>query len=244
MNNSKSKNESDIELISGLTARRYLKCTKAEFESLVERGVIKAHRDELYRWRVSKESVFSYIQHSQSSHETQLIVNESHYDNVIQLICSAESSIRIMTANFKRFRLKPTDIQGKNYNDGTPFIKYLIDKAVDGVSVQIICSTPSESFSEEWEEYYHQMNEPELFEYWCCIRNHAKVVIIDNKYAYVGSANVTQAGLGQGLFSPGNFEAGILTENKEMVSEINDFFSTVWDENKCADCHRASKCKG
>ena len=70
-----------------------------------------------------------------------------------------------MTANFKRFRLKPTEGQGKNYNDGTPFIKYLMEKAVKGVSVQIICSNPSTSFMEEWQEYYKQMGKPDLFKY-------------------------------------------------------------------------------
>ena len=240
MSSMECMNNSD--LISGVTARKYLKCGKAEFESLVEQGIIEAYRDEDRRWRVSKQSILNYVQRSQSSHVTRLIVNENHYEEVIQRVCSAESSIRIMTANFKRFRLKPTTKQGRNYNDGTPFIEYLIQKAVQGVSVQILCSMPSQSFTEEWEEYYHKMDDPELFEYMFCIRNHAKVVIIDDKLAYVGSANVTSAGLGQGLISPGNFEAGILTENIELVSTVNNFFSIVWDENRCCNCHRASQC--
>lgn len=237
-----SQRGSEIELISGVTARKYLKCSKAEFESLVDQGIIEAYRDEYRRWRVSKQSILYYVQRSQSSQITRLIVNEEHYEEVIQRICSAESSIRIMTANFKRFRLKPTANQDKNYNDGTPFIEFLMQKAVQGVSVQILCSMPSQSFTEEWEECYHQMDDPELFEYMFCIRNHAKVIIIDDKLAYVGSANVTSAGLGQGHISPGNFEAGILTENIELVSAINDFFSMVWDENRCGNCHRASQC--
>ena len=118
-----------------------------------------------------------------------------------------------------------------------------MEKAVHGVSVQIICSRPSLSFTEEWEEYYQQMN-PELFEYMFCERNHAKIIIIDERLAYVGSANVTPAGLGQGIFTPGNFEAGILTENQEVISSANTFFSMIWDEDCCANCHRADKCNG
>ena len=147
-----------------------------------------------------------------------------------------------MTANFKRFRLKPTKEQGQDYNDGTPFIKCLIEKAVQGVSVQIICSNPSPSFTEEWQEYYRQMGEPELFEYMFCDRNHAKLAIIDDKLAYVGSANVTPAGLGQGVFTPGNFEAGIITENQEVISSTKDFFTMIWDEKYCINCHRTEKC--
>ena len=228
--------------ISGLTARKYLKCTKAEFESLVEQGIIQAHRDEEMRWRVSKDSVLRYIRQRQVSNVTRFITNKSHYEEVIERICSAKSSIRIMTANFKRFRLKPIENQGKDYNDGTPFIERLMEKAVQGVSVQNVCSNPSESFTEEWQDYYRQMGEPELFEYMFCDRNHAKLAIIDDKLAYVGSANVTPAGLGQGVFTPGNFEAGIITENQEVISSIKDFFTMIWDEKYCINCHRAEKC--
>ena len=147
-----------------------------------------------------------------------------------------------MTANFKRFKLKPTDNQGDKYNDGTPFIKYLMAKAVQGVSVQIICSKPSSSFMDEWKEYYRQMGNPELFEYKFCERNHAKIFIIDDTFAYVGSANVTPAGLGQCDFKIPNIEAGILAEIPELVSSIKALFSMIWDEKVCTKCQRADIC--
>lgn len=250
--------------ISRLTATKYLKCSNAKFESLVKEGVIQAHRDEKMRWRVSKESVLKLIDQpsisnslthksKKSAHrlvkrplsttETLLIINENHYQEVLQRICTAKSSIKIMTASFKRFNLKPTDNQGDTYFSGTPFIKYLMAKAVQGVSVQIICSMPSSSFSDEWKEYYRQMMKPGLFDYMHCERNHAKIFIIDDKFAYVGSANVTPAGLGQGIFTPGNIEAGILTENPEIVSSVKDLFSMIWERKFCNNCHRTKECK-
>ena len=78
----------------------------------------------------SKESVIDYSKSSLPSNDTLLIINENHYQEVIERICAAKSSVKIMTANFKRFRLKPTGSQGENYNDGTPFIKYLMAKAI------------------------------------------------------------------------------------------------------------------
>lgn len=198
---SKDTNQESVgKFICGHTARKYLNCNKAEFKVLVDQGIIQAYRDENNRWKVSKESVLSYAKQSLHINETRFIINENHYQEVIQRICSAKSSIRLMTANFKRFNLKPTDNQGDHYKDGTPFIKYLMAKAVQGVSVQIICSKPSLTFSEEWKEYYQQMMNPNLFEYKYCDRNHAKVVIIDDMLAYIGSANVTpvQEGVAQG----------------------------------------------
>ena len=235
-----TNNNSD-KLISGLTARKYLKCTKTGVESLVEQGIIQAHCDKEMRRRVSKDSVMGYLRQRHRAGETRLVL-EDHYQEVVMRICAAKKCIRIMTGDFKRFRLKPTENQGRVYNDGTPFIERLMEKAVLGVSVQIVCSSPSDSFTEEWQDYYRQMGEPELFEYIFCDRNHAKLAIIDDKLAYVGSANVAPAGLGQGVFTPGNFEVGIITESQEIISSIKDFFTMIWDEKYCKNCHRAEKC--
>lgn len=43
-------NKDDDKKICGHTARKYLNCSKAEFESLVEQGLIQAYRDEYRRW--------------------------------------------------------------------------------------------------------------------------------------------------------------------------------------------------
>lgn len=228
-------------LICGRTARKYLDCSKAEFENLVNQGLIQAYRDEYNRWKVSKESVLSYAQKKfRPSSDTRLII-ENHYEEVIDRICSAKSSVKIMTGDFKRFNLKPTAKQGTNYNDGTPFIKYLMEIAKKGISVQIICSQPSRTFVEEYKELYVQMKPKQLQMYYC-LRNHAKVVIIDDKLAYVGSANVTPAGLRQGIKNPGNFEAGFITDDPEIVSSLNDQFSKIMKEDCCSKCHLATKC--
>ena len=240
--NAEVVNQKD-KIICGFTARKYLKCSKAEFEKLVKQGAIQAFRDEANRWRVVKESVLNYMKKSLSSTGTNLVLNEDHYQKVIQRVCDASSSIKIMTGDFKRFNLNPTAKHGKNYKDGTPFVKYLMEKAVKGVSVQIICSRPSQPFMDEWNEYYMQMNKPELFEFKFCIRNHAKAIIIDDKLAYVGSANITPAGIGNGIFTPGNFEAGILTDDSAIVSSLMELFSKIWSDSYCANCHRAEKCQ-
>ena len=87
------KQDNNDKLICGRTARKYLNCSKAEFEILVKKGLIQACRDEYSRWRVSKDSVLNYAAKLHSSSESRLIINENHYHEVIERICEAKTSI-------------------------------------------------------------------------------------------------------------------------------------------------------
>ena len=227
-------------------------CEYDEVLNLIKSGVLQGHKNRRGHWRLNVDSVEKYFgvkinneteNNDAGNYGTRLVINENHYQEVIQRIRKASSSIKIMTGDFKRFNLKPTAKQGKNYKNGTPFVKYLMEKAVHGIPVQIICSEPSKPFQDDKDEYYEQLNHPELFEFKHCIRNHAKAIIIDDKLAYVGSANITPAGIGQGIFTPGNFEAGILTDAPSVVTSIMELFSKIWAGSYCADCHRAEKCQ-
>ncbi len=245
-----------IKYISTKDAVRLTGLSTQDIYDLIHSGKLPARKAPKSGWRISpkdlvalgliQEESESMVEKQKSTEEalpsgdTRLII-ENHYQEVIERICAAKSSIKIMTGDFKRFKLKPTAKQGKNYNDGTPFIRFLMEKAEEGVSVEIICSSPSRPFKEEYGELYEQMN-PKLFRIFFCIRNHAKVVIVDDKVAYVGSANVTKAGLGQGVLSPGNFEAGIMTDNPAFISSLDAHFSKIMDGDYCDGCHRANQC--
>lgn len=98
-------NNNGDKLISGLTARKYLKCTKAEFESLVEQGIIQAHRNEEMRWRVSKKSVLDYIKKSQTEDGFSYIADEEHYTEVFRRMTEVKHSLKIATGDLKNFNV-------------------------------------------------------------------------------------------------------------------------------------------
>ena len=76
LKNDTFKMNNDDKLICGRTARKYLNCSKAEFENLVNQGRIQAYRDEYMRWKVSKESVLNFAKQSQVSNVTRFITNK------------------------------------------------------------------------------------------------------------------------------------------------------------------------
>ena len=75
-----------------------------------------------------------------------------------------------------------------------------------------------------------------------CPRVHFKLIIIDSTIAYVGSANLTGAGMGMKSPKKRNFEAGILTDDPEMLDAAIEQFDNVWIGKFCKDCGRREYC--
>ena len=71
---------------------------------------------------------------------------------------------------------------------------------------------------------------------------HMKTIIVDGRRAYMGSANLTGAGLGIRYETQRNFETGIVTENPELVDKLYTFFSFLWQGEMCTDCSLRDIC--
>ena len=75
-----------------------------------------------------------------------------------------------------------------------------------------------------------------------CPRVHFKIFVFDGMEAYIGSANLTGAGMGMKSRRRRNFEAGILTDDPALVAAAMDHFDSVWAGFRCRDCGRKEYC--
>ena len=165
--------------------------------------------------------------------EFQYIANEDHYDLVIEKIKSVKKTLWIGTADIK-------DLYVKSGRSTKPLLEILSDLAKSGVEIRLIhAKEPGKAFREDFDKYPILIEGMERI---ICPRVHFKIIIFDLKTAYVGSANLTGAGLGMKGSNTRNFEAGVLSSNKAFVNQASQQFDQVWMGAHCKNCKRKQFC--
>lgn len=66
-------------------------------------------------------------------------------------------------------------------------------------------------------------------------------MLFDLQIAYIGSANLTGAGIGMKSSNRRNFESGVLTGDPEIVKAAFNQFDNVWIGSHCKTCGRKRK---
>lgn len=75
-----------------------------------------------------------------------------------------------------------------------------------------------------------------------CPRVHFKAVLVDGAWVYLGSANLTGAGLGAKGDGRRNFELGFCTEDFETIDRVTALFQSVWTGAECGACKLRDVC--
>lgn len=165
--------------------------------------------------------------------ETLYIANDAHYDQVIERIKDVKKTLWIGTADIK-------DLYVKDGRGTKPLLEVLSDLVKKGVAIRLIhAKEPGPAFRQDFDKYPALI---EGMERVLCPRVHFKIIIFDLKMAYVGSANLTGAGIGMKGENTRNFEAGILSTNKDFVKNAAEQFDSVWMGSFCKSCKRKEFC--
>ena len=152
------------------------------------------------------------------------IADIDHYNVVLEKVRSANSLLWIGTADIKDLHVK----SGLNTEPFLGIIAILIKK---GVEVRLIhAKEPGQAYREDFDKYpvLKKMLERVL-----CPRVHFKIIIVDGQLAYIGSANLTGAGMGMKSSNRRNFETGILTDEPSLVESAMEQFDSVWRGEHC-----------
>ena len=161
------------------------------------------------------------------------ISNIAHYLEVLSRVPNVKHNLWIGTADIK-------DLYVEDGKQKKPFLAVLAGLIRRGVEVRLIhAKEPGPNFREDFDKY------PVLYdrlERVLCPRVHFKMIVFDCKTVYVGSANLTGAGIGMKTDNKRNFEAGILTDESEIVEQAMKQFDEVWIGKHCKSCKRREHC--
>ena len=164
---------------------------------------------------------------------TSIIQNEDLYKKVILPIANARKFVWIGTADIK-------DMHVRHNNSVKSFLAVLNDLVNRNVAVRLLhAKDPGPNFRNSFDKY------PKLWdgiERQLCPRVHFKIIVIDGKMAYTGSANLTGAGLGMKSPNRRNFESGIISTDPPFVDTIMQQFDDVWRGDFCKSCGRKDYC--
>ncbi|MBR5971555.1 MAG: phospholipase D family protein [Paludibacteraceae bacterium] len=161
------------------------------------------------------------------------IPNTTHYTTLLSRIQSVRHTLWIGTADIK-------DLYVEVGGEKKPFLALIAQLIRRGVEVRLIhAKEPGPNFREDFDKY------PVLYdrlERVLCPRVHFKMFVFDCKEVYVGSANLTGAGIGMKAETTRNFEAGILTDDPQIVEQAMNQFDEVWMGKHCKSCKRREYC--
>ena len=152
---------------------------------------------------------------------------------VLEAVPAAEAFVWIATADIK-------DMHVSSNGSFRPFLGVLADLVDRGVELRLLhAKEPGPNFREDFDLYPGLING---LERQICPRVHLKTVVVDGRVAYLGSANLTGAGMGAKGVNKRNFESGIISDEAEIVTGVMEQFDEIWMGAKCDACQRRAYC--
>lgn len=168
--------------------------------------------------------------------EAELLFGGALYRRVVlERMAQARESVLIATANVKAMLV---ELQAGQFR---PVVDLFAQLAKRGVTVRLLhAELPSRPFRAAFDR--HQRLVRGGLELKLCPRVHFKAVLVDGAWLYLGSANLTGAGLGAKGDDTRNFELGFVTEDFDTIDQVSSLFDAVWSGAPCRTCKLHGVC--
>ena len=199
--------------------------------------------------------------------EVELIADHEHLGRVVQEgMLRARVSLEVATADFKAMLVpgpaagsaaagrRPAGgrvrgrAPGRGRRDAAPsIVEHFRGLAAGGVEVRVLhAGVPSgpalQQLKTPASESKDTTNRRGGLTLRRCPRLHAKAVVVDAQWMYLGSANLTGAGLGAKGPTRRNFEWGIVSQDPTLIDAVLGRFNALWEGEHCAGCGRRDVC--
>lgn len=175
--------------------------------------------------------------------EIALIRDRAHYDEIVMgAVAHARVSVWIGTANVKGLRVEaPIGSRARARRAYISALELLDGLAARGVELRILhAGVPSRAFRDDLSKQKRLSQGALAMRR--CPRVHLKMIAVDGALLYLGSANLTGAGLGAKGDRRRNFEAGVLTDDDLLLDEMQGAFDAIWRGAECPRCALRAVC--
>ncbi|MBS2022450.1 MAG: phospholipase D family protein [Deltaproteobacteria bacterium] len=160
--------------------------------------------------------------------------SELYREVVLDKLVHARESVSIATANVKDMFIE----QGGTFRSITEAFVMLAER---GVRLRLLhAELPSRPFRKSFDRKQELVRGG--LDLKICPRVHFKAVIVDGAWIYLGSANLTGAGLGAKGDDKRNFELGFVTEDFDTIDRATALFEAVWSGAECGTCKLFEVC--
>ncbi len=159
---------------------------------------------------------------------------ELYREVVLDKLLHARESVWLATANVKAMYV---ELKG----GFVPLVEVLDGLAARGVALRLLhAELPSRPFRAAFDARARLVAGGLGLK--VCPRVHFKAVVVDGAWAYLGSANLTGAGLGAKSDTARNFELGFVTEDFDVIDRVTALYEAVWSGAECRACRLRAVC--
>jgi phosphatidylserine/phosphatidylglycerophosphate/cardiolipin synthase-like enzyme len=167
--------------------------------------------------------------------ELDLLDGEETYRRVMrEEIPNARHSVMIATAVAKQTTL---ELESGQFLAFFALAEQLLAR---GVKIGILLAgKPSRPFAESYRKFPLVRSKLPLR---LCYRQHSKAVIVDGSRCYLGSANLSQSGMGRRSAARRNVEIGFFTADQRVIRWVSDMLGEIWSGKACENCLAKRSC--